>query len=49
VAEAVVRARFLKRKGGSVTARELLELLEKVQASPELPAWVAAWNQENAR
>lgn len=49
VAEAVVRARFLKRQGGTVTSGELLRLIEREQPTPELPAWVAAWNQENAR
>jgi acyl-CoA thioesterase FadM len=49
VAEAVVRSRFLKRKGGTVTTRELLELLDRAGPSPVLPVWVAAWNSENAR
>lgn len=49
VAEAVVRSRFLKRKGGTMTSHALLELLGKTGPSPELPAWVAAWNSENAR
>lgn len=49
VAEAVVRSRFLKRKGGTVSTRELLELLGRTGPSPELPAWIAAWNNENAR
>ena len=49
VAEAVVRSRLLKRKGGTVTSQELLALLGKEGPSPELPAWIAAWNSENAR
>ena len=49
VAEAVVRWRFLKRKGGSVTSAELLELIGKLSPSPTLPAWIEAWNRENAR
>lgn len=49
VAEAVVRARFLKRKGGTVSSRELLTLVGKTGPSPELPAWIDAWNRENAR
>jgi acyl-CoA thioesterase FadM len=49
VAEAVVRARILKRKGGSVSAQELLEVVGKAGPSPELPAWIEAWNRENAR
>ena len=49
VAEAVVRARFLRRKGGTVSTRELLALLQRPAESPPLPAWVDAWNRENAR
>lgn len=49
VAEAFVRARFLARKGGTVSTRELLELLSWREPSPELPAWIAAWNEENSR
>jgi acyl-CoA thioesterase FadM len=49
VADAVVRARFLKRKGGTVSTEELLALVGKAGPSPELPAWIDAWNRENAR
>jgi len=49
VAEAVVRARFLKRGGGTVSSRELLELLGRTGPSPELLPWIDAWNRENAR
>lgn len=49
VAEAVVRSRFLKRKGGTVSTQEVLELLGRAGPPPELPAWIAAWNSENAR
>jgi len=49
VAEAVVRARFLRRGGGTVSSRELLELAGKIEPSPPLPAWIDAWNRENAR
>lgn len=48
VAEAVVRWRFLKRKGGTASSAELLELFGKAQPSPPLPAWVEAWNRQNA-
>jgi acyl-CoA thioesterase FadM len=48
VAQAVVRSRFLKRQGGTVSSAELLELLGKAQPSPPLPAWVEAWNRQNA-
>jgi len=44
VALAVVRARFLKRSGGTVTTAELLQLAEITQQSPELPGWVAGWS-----
>jgi acyl-CoA thioesterase FadM len=49
MADAVVRARFLRRKGGTVSAQELLELVGKAGPSPALPAWIEAWNGENAR
>jgi hypothetical protein len=49
VAEAVVRARFLYRKGGTVSTSELLGLVGKAGPSPALPAWIDAWNRENAR
>jgi len=48
VAEAVVRSRFLKRKGGTVSSRELLELVGRTDPSPALPTWVEAWNRENS-
>jgi acyl-CoA thioesterase FadM len=49
VAEAVVRSRFLKRGGGTVSSGELLDILGKAGPSPPLPAWIDAWNRENAR
>lgn len=49
VAEAVVRSRFLKRGGGSVAAREILDVIGHSQPSPALPAWIDAWNRENSR
>ncbi|HEY6080175.1 MAG TPA: thioesterase family protein [Polyangiaceae bacterium] len=49
VAEAVVRSRFLKRQGGTVPSRELLDAIGQSGRGPELPAWVAAWNLQNAR
>jgi len=48
VAEAVVRSRFLKRKGGTVSSRELLDLVGRTDPSPALPTWVEAWNRENS-
>jgi acyl-CoA thioesterase FadM len=49
VAEAFVRSRFLKRKGGTATSREVLDLLGAAGPSPALPAWVEAWNLESSR
>jgi acyl-CoA thioesterase FadM len=50
VAEAIVRSRFLRRGGGgTVSSRELLELVGKSDPSPTLPAWIDAWNRENSR
>jgi acyl-CoA thioesterase FadM len=49
VAEAFVRSRFLRRRGGTVTTQEVLELLGRPDTSPALPPWVEAWNRENAR
>jgi len=49
VADAVIRARFLRRKGGTVSSRQLLEALGRPIESPPLPAWIDAWNRENAR
>jgi acyl-CoA thioesterase FadM len=49
VAEAFVRVRFLRRRGGTVASHEVLELAGASLAPPALPEWVKAWNQENAR
>lgn len=49
VAEAIVRARFLRRGGGTVSSRELLDLVGRSEPSPPLPAWIEAWNRENSR
>jgi len=49
VAEAFVRSRFLRRSGGTVSSRELLELVGRSEPSPALPDWVQAWNLENSR
>jgi len=49
MAEAVVRARFLRRKGGTVSSAELLQLLGRPGSSPQLPPWVEAWNRENSK
>lgn len=49
VADAVVRARFLRRKGGTVSTAELLSVIGRSGPSPALPPWIDAWNRENAR
>ena len=49
VAEAVVRSRFLRRGGGTVSSRELLDLIGQTGPSPQLPEWIEAWNRENSR
>ena len=43
LALAVVNARFLSRKGGSVTTADLLAFLEITETSAPLPAWVEEW------
>jgi acyl-CoA thioesterase FadM len=47
-AEAVVRARFLSRSGGTVGTADVLALLSEVGSPPPLPEWLAAWNAHNA-
>ena len=48
VAEAIVRVRILKRSGGTVSSRELLDLVGRAGASPALPTWIEAWNRANS-
>lgn len=45
VAEAIVRARFLKKSGGSVRPEEILKLLGISDTSPELEHGIHVWNQ----
>jgi acyl-CoA thioesterase FadM len=45
IALAVVRARFLKRSGGTVSTAELMQLAGMNQPSPALPEWVAQWSE----
>jgi acyl-CoA thioesterase FadM len=49
VAEAVVRARLLRRSGGTVSSREILDLANRTAPSPALPDWIESWNRENSR
>lgn len=44
VALGVVRARFLKRSGGTVPSDELLALIGVTHASPALPEWIVQWS-----
>ncbi|HXC59222.1 MAG TPA: acyl-CoA thioesterase [Steroidobacteraceae bacterium] len=48
VAHALVRARFLSRRGGSVTPRELVALLGLPAESPAMGDYAARWNAEQA-
>jgi acyl-CoA thioesterase FadM len=47
-ASGIVKARFLKKSGGSVSTAELLSLLNIPHNDvPTLPSWVAAWDSAN--
>jgi acyl-CoA thioesterase FadM len=48
VAESVVRARILKRAGGSATPAEVLALSGTPNRPPSLPEWVSVWNARQA-
>jgi len=48
VAEGVIRARFLKRSGGSVTPNEVMALAGAAMQPAPLPDWVLAWNSRQA-
>lgn len=48
-ADAVVRARFLRRGGSSVDVDEVLRLAGPVPEDLVLPEWVADWNRESSR
>ena len=45
IADAIVRARFLKRSGGSVKVEELLNLAGVTEESPAIEPWIMAWNE----
>ena len=49
VADAVVRARFLRRSGGSVPMDEVLDLAGPVPEHLQLPDWVTQWNEGSSR
>lgn len=44
IAEAALKARFLRRSGGSVRSAELLSKLNVEGEAPELPAWLVSWD-----
>jgi acyl-CoA thioesterase FadM len=46
ISEAVVRARFLKKSGGSVESKEIMKLAGINSASPQLEPWIEAWNNQ---
>ena len=48
IADAVVRARFLRTSGGSVDVSEVLELVGQPPEDLELPDWVRDWNRESS-
>ena len=45
---AIMRARFLKKVGGTVTNAELGELAEIDPASMPIPSWITAWARDSA-
>lgn len=49
IADAIVRARFLKKTGGSVTSEELIEAVGGAPAHIELPQWVKDWTRDSAQ
>lgn len=44
-ADAVIRARFLRRSGGSVDIDEILALAGPVPGDVQVPGWVIDWNE----
>lgn len=48
IAEAVIRARFLKKSGGTVNPADILVLAGINENSPQLPEWVQSWNQQQS-
>jgi acyl-CoA thioesterase FadM len=48
-AEAIIKARFLKAAGGSVSPAAILALsADSPAVSPVLPEWIQAWNLQNS-
>ena len=48
IADAIVRARFLRSSGGSVDVQEVLDLVGQPPADLVLPDWVETWNRESS-
>lgn len=49
VADAIVRARFLRRTGGSVPVDELIALVGPLPEHLMLPEWVTEWNEGSSQ
>ncbi|MGO1228800.1 acyl-CoA thioesterase [Brachybacterium sp. AOP42-C2-15] len=45
IADAIVRARFLRRTGGSVPMGEVLDLVKPLPDHLDVPTWVTQWNE----
>lgn len=48
VADAIIRARFLKKSGGTVAPNIILDLAGMTSVSPKLPDWIHGWNQHQS-
>lgn len=49
VADAIVRARFLRRTGGSVPMDEVLDLVKPLPDHLHVPTWVGEWNEGSSQ
>ena len=45
-AEAFIKARFLKRSGGTVGIEEMLDAVGPAPAALELPDWLVRWGED---
>ena len=46
--EAVVRSRFLRKTGGSVSPQELMEMADIKGDSPQMEPWIESWNRSQS-
>jgi acyl-CoA thioesterase FadM len=46
---AIIRARFLKKAGGTVEPKEVLEHAGMVSDSPQIVGWIQDWNQQQIK